>query len=311
MRDICFFNDFHNGDVFSGKAWIRDIMQQVKDIQYGYAHPNNSKIVMDLNCMYLNSNTLPKDIKSNDRYPSNEYTIFINTWIGCYLAEVGKQNEEHANWPNLYHMWTLIYNKLNEINDMNLVMNPDPLAYVPSTTWSSYRTDLIDEYISKLTNVGNIRLFCNGDVRSQQSKFNDMTEVILRLARRYKDDLFICTSKNFRTSMNNIVFTEDIFNLDNDINEISYLSTNPMCRTIVGRNSGPYMFCHVRENIFNSNKQFISLSNRPSDSYPWGTTGLECYYVHCLSEDGEDVFGIIDNVFNQKYINSGEVMVVG
>jgi len=42
-----------------------------------------------------------------------------------------------------------------------------------------------------------------------------------------------------------------------DLNEISYLST--FCDVIIGRGSGPYCFSHVKKNIFNENKTYISV----------------------------------------------------
>ena len=310
MRDIVFYNHYHNGDVFSGKGWIQDIMRQVPDINYGYAHSNNPKIVEDLECVQLDCNELPFGVVACHRYPYSEDVIYINTWIGSYINEILKPNEKHGNWSNLHHMWSLIYDKLNEINDMNLTMDPDPLKYIPSTNWAPYRTDLVDNFISEHAGARGIRLFCNGTVRSLQSNFNGMAETIQKLAGKYTEDIFVCTAKNFTTDLPNIVFTEDVFGLENDINEIAYLSTHEMCYSIIGQNSGPYIYCHVRENIFNSDKQFISLSQRPSDSYPWGTTGIECYYVHCLSENTERVTEIIDGVIDDWYESPGYMKVV-
>lgn len=310
MKDICFFNRWHNGDVFAGKGWVQDIMRQAPDINYGYAHVNNSKVVQDLDCVPVSYDTLPSGIDDFVRFAVNETTIFINTWIGSYVDEVLKPGEQHGNWPNLHHMWTLIYNKLNELNDMKLVMDPNPLTYVPTTDWTSYRTDLADKFLAEHTPARGFNLFCNGAVRSYQSGMDYMSKVITNLAEKHTDSIFICTAKEFSTDLPNVFFTEDIFGLDSDINEIAYLSTHPECYSIIGKNSGPYMYCHVRENIFNSDKQFISLSNRPSDSYPWGTTGIECYYTHCLSEDVKRVTEVIDTVIDDWHESSGKVRVV-
>ena len=311
MKDVCFFNRWHNGDVFAGKGWIQDIMQQVPDINYGYAHVNNPKIVADLDCVHMSYDVLPAGIADHVRFAVNDTTVFINTWIGSYVDEVLKPGEQHGNWPNLHHMWTLIYDKLNEINGMNLVMDANPLKYVPVTTWAPYRTDLADNFTARHSDATGFHLFCNGIVRSYQSRLDYMSEVIQNLAKRHTDHIFICTAKEFTTDLPNVFFTEDIFGLDSDINEIAYLSTHPMCYSIVGKNSGPYMYCHVRENIFNKDKQFVSLSHRPSDSYPWGTTGIQCHYTHCLSESAVRITAVIDDIVNNHQVGTGEVRVVG
>jgi hypothetical protein len=310
MKDVCFYNGYHNGDVFSSKGWIQDIMRQAPDVSYGYAHLNNPKIVEDLDCEYINLDSLPRAVKDTVRLASSDTTVFINTWIGAYVDEVLKPGEQHGNWSNLHHMWSLIYRYLKEHNDMNLVMNPDPLTYVPNTDWSYYRTDLADKFTEEHSDAKGFHLVCNGSVRSNQTRIGDMGEVIKGLAEKYKDYIFICTDKGFDANLPNIFFTSDIFGLDNDINEIAYLSTHTNCLSVTGKNSGPYMYCHVRENIFNTDKQFISLSQRPSDSYPWRTKGIKCYYNHCLAEDVQTVTKVIDSIIDDWYESTGELRVV-
>jgi hypothetical protein len=49
-----------------------------------------------------------------------------------------------------------------------------------------------------------------------------------------------------------------------DLNEISYLSK--FCDIIVGKNSGPYIYCMTEENINDPNKTIIVFNKRSLDS---------------------------------------------
>jgi outer membrane translocation and assembly module TamA len=115
------------------------------------------------------------------------------------------------------------------------------------------------------------------------------------LAKAHPDISFVCTQK-FDDEENipgNIFFTDDIFRdvQDGDINEIAFLSTRAFL--IVGKNSGPYMFTHVKENICDPNKIFVSLSHEPSESYAHNTTGFPCHYYHYKGNDEPEITGIL------------------
>jgi hypothetical protein len=63
----------------------------------------------------------------------------------------------------------------------------------------------------------------------------------------------------------NIKYTKDIINIrDNDLNEISYIST--FCDIIIGRGSGPYCFSTIKSNLLNKNKIFIGFTNLIEDA---------------------------------------------
>jgi hypothetical protein len=308
MKNICFFNHWHNGDVFAGKGWMQSIQAQFPQLNYAYAHINHPKIMSDMGCEHLHINDMPDGILDSYKFADADDETYVNTWIGSYGWDVMPRGEDHANWLSLHAMFQHIAQHLNATNDMNIVFGKNPLDYVPTTDWSAYNIEKADLYFNQT--VGDrFHLICNGVVRSTQSNLGNMQVAIEMLAQKYPTDVFVCTSK-FETNILNIHFTDDIFGLDNDINEIAYFSTK--CATIVGKNSGPYMFCHVKENIFDENKAFVSLSHRASDCYPHGLGGFDCHYFHQSSDDEALVTQAIDTAIQRlSYKGPGKVEILG
>lgn len=310
MKNICFFNHWHNGDVFAAKGYLQNIQQQNGFIQCTHLHINHAKIMQDLNMIHGHCDLLDQQLHDHLKFGYDDQEMFINTWIGSWGWDGGviRQGEEHANYNSLHRMFTHLYNYLNSYNGMSLVISNNPLDYVASTDWKQYDISSAVDYLSR-TPRDRLHLLCNGLVRSTQSNLGNMKSVIEQLAERYPQDVFICTA-GFDTDLSNIHFTDDIFGLENDINEIAYLST--YCSTIVGKNSGPYMFCHVKDNLFDAKKSFMSLSHRVSDCYPCYSEGLGCHYYHCSSDEEAVVFQAIDHaIANLDTTASGKVEILG
>lgn len=309
MKNICFFNHWHNGDVFAAKGYMQDIQRQFGFIQYTHLHTNHAKVMQDLPMIHGHCDLLDEQIHDHLKFGYDDEEMFINTWVGAWGWDGGviPRGEEHVNYDSLHRMFRHLYNYLNDYNGMKLIISDNPLDYVAETFWTSYDVEPADLYFEK-TKADRFHLICNGKVRSTQSNLGDMKSVVEQLAAKYPQDVFVCTAK-FDTDMTNINFTDDIFGLENDINEIAYLSTG--CSTIVGKNSGPYMFCHVRENIFDKRKSFVSLSHRVSDCYPCYSHGLGCHYYHCSSDEEALVFQAIDHaITNADTKASGKVTVL-
>lgn len=299
IKNITFYNEWHNGDIFSGKAYMSEIIQVLPEFNYSYVHSSHEKVMADLPAKYLPDSTLSFMIrrkKDTKTYLTND-TLYLNTWVGAW-RELSLANEIHGNWAFFRRMYSVIYDIINNrINEKKLRISDNELDYIPSTNFSFYETKLVDDYIEK-TNGKKLHLFCNGHVRANQSNLGLMDLIINNLADIFNKDILICTAK-FITNKRNIVFTDDILKLNNDINEIAYLST--YCRTIIGKNSGPYMFCHIKQNFNNSNICFVSLSTSISDSYPVHNLGFKCNYLH---HTGQDLNGVLHSIFYGMSIDS-------
>lgn len=289
MKNICFFNHWHNGDVFAGKGWMQSIQAQCPDLKFAHAQVNKLKTMQDLDMEHFHCDDLPDGVTDRSKFAETDDEIYLNTWIGSWGwdGNVMTQGEEHANWPSLHRMFTHLCDYLNYYHNKQVKLTTNPLDYVPVTDWSKYDIAPVDAFVN--THSGKrLHLFCNGVVRSTQSKLDDLKSVVEDLAKHHPDDVWICTSA-FETNTPNIVFTDDILSsvAGGDINEIAYLSTK--CNLIVGKNSGPFMFTHVRDNMWDNQKVFVALSHRASDCYPFNCNGIGCHYFHCGSDESANV----------------------
>ncbi len=304
MKTICFYNHWHNGDCFAVKGWIQSIMAQCPELSYVYAHPNNQKILAD-GPEYLPVAELPANVNPHERAVEVGGILFINTWCGAYGSETFRSGEIHANWLSLHRQAKIMASYINAACGTNIKFTDNVLDYVAETDWDYYDTESADSFIDN--HPGRKHLICNGLVRSTQSNIGDMKDTVEALAVKYPTDVFVCTLK-FATDLSNIYFTDDIFGLDNDINEIAYISTK--CNTIVGKNSGPFMFAHIQENIQDAGKSFVSLSHRYSDSYVCDVEGLDCRYYHCSSDDNDKVLRSIETAINASSTYSGKAVLI-
>lgn len=316
MKNICFYNHWHNGDVFSGKGYMQDIIEQLgPTFCITHAQLNSPKVMIDLPCDHIHIDQLPPEVTAHIRYIDIGGTFYINTWIGAYGSAVIPPGQHHANWQNLLTMWNHIMEviKQNFKSDFQLAVSEGGIAqiakYIPSTNWTPYDTGPAMRWLGGRSN--RVALFCNGLVRSTQSNLGLMENVLEQLCHDYPNIDFVCTSK-FENSFGatNLYFTDDIFAevADGDINEIAFLSTR--CSMIVGKNSGPFMFTHVKENVLDPNKTFVSLSHRPSDSYAYGVQGLHCRYYHYSGEVPASVIGHLRRAIDEMGLPSPRDMII-
>lgn len=307
MKNILFYNLWHNGDVFSGRGYIKSIIDSLPDVKFGYYHKCNKKIVSDLTRMTFQPDLTKWQVEQLNfrKIVETDKTIYINTWVGTYFYQNGErmqdfqdvivnlQGEGHANYLSLHKMYSFIITYLNDNHNANIALDMYPLSYVPSINWKHYESQKVEDFVKATPQTKH--LVCNGIVRSMQSSIGNMQEVINVLAKQHPQDVFICTEK-FDTTFRNILFTDDIFKLDNDINEIAYLST--YCNTIIGKNSGPFMFTHVSQNIYNKKMTFVAFSHSPSDCYPYHMKNLPCKYFHSKGETPQQVYNVISNAMS-------------
>lgn len=309
-KNILFYNLWHNGDVFSGRGYIKHIINSLPNVRFGYYHVNNPKIVSDLVRMQFKPDLNKRQVEQLTLHKifETEKTVYINTWVGAYFYQfksvdhvdfiANLEGEEHANYRSLHKIYKFIIDYLNKNYQTNIQLNNNPLDYVPEIDWLKYETDSANDFIK--SKIGKKHLICNGGVRSLQSSLGNFSNIIQPLAKMYPHDNFICTEK-FDTDINNIYFTQDIFNMQNDLNEISYLSTH--CDTIIGKNSGPFMFTHVKDNINNRNKIFLAMSHNISDCYTYHMKNLPCSYYFTSNESSVE-----SNIYNIVSRSHGSIM---
>jgi hypothetical protein len=264
MSKIIFFNHYHRGDLLTHKEFIRQLQNELPDFTFEYMHFNHPKLTRDLNIPLVGE---PTNLDAKTPFYQDEGVLYINTWIGCFwdiFCEHGG-----INMNSLWHQWDKILDTINGHFDTEIALRADKESYLPKIDFAKFDVSSIDEFLK--TNTNKKILICNGPPKSGQSFSDNMQDFINLAAEESPNIDFICTTK-FDTTLDNVLFTDDII-VDNevedkrapwedreinncDLQEISYLSEH--CDAIVGKNSGPFVFCETYNNYMNPNKKFLS-----------------------------------------------------
>jgi hypothetical protein len=287
---ICFYNHFHNGDLFANREFIKWAAEAWKN-QCCYIHVNNSKIYADLP---VDPISLPDILKPNschyEKIIQTDDTIYVNTWIGCYMAWASKDDVivtdpiTGLNWITYYKMWMHICNKLNELLGTNVKLPNNVEEFVGNPQSEFYVTK---SFLETKIDLGQRNvLVSNGPALSGQSFQNhNMESWLTDLVQKYLHVQWIFTHPTSLIAPN-VFYTSMIF--DNrvcDLNEIGELSK--YCEIIIGRNSGPFLFCNTRHTLYDVKKTFIATGRVRGDCFPAGLK-LPCdYYWICDTDDAK------------------------
>ena len=292
----------HYGDLFTSKGYIQQIVTELKNkLDIRYWHQCHPKALLDLG---LDSYAL--DLNKEDfscSYIEKDDTLYVNLWTAQREEFSGKVGVNHEF---LQRAWKKIFKKINNFFGVNLILH-DMEYYVGSIDYSFFKNNLkLQNYLRVSTNKK--ILISNGPATSGQSFVDNMSSEINNLSQIYKNIDFICTSK-FKTTSENIKFTDDIIDPGEvvhkdssprstcDINEISYLST--FCSVIVGKNSGPFIYCLTKENLFNKEKIIISFHKRKTDDMLLHLN-YKCDYLYYKLYEKNYNSQIVFDVLNKK-----------
>lgn len=255
-KDIVFYNNFHNGDLHYAREFMKDIYNKTKDkygdFYYYHKNENNKSILFDLDDIMIKA-YLPNLPDSRGIYDDGR-TIFINTWIGhngmIYLV---KDCSLYSNHEMFKHIYDYLNISIDNIDN-----------YIPTIDFSKLN-NIFTQNIDSIVKIKNKNiLISNGNVNSGQALNFNFADIINNISSEFKNINFICTCKNFTSTNKNVLFSDDIIlKGGDDLNEISYLST--YCDIIIGRASGPYCFTHIKENLNNKNKTYISFSKQENE----------------------------------------------
>lgn len=297
---IILFNHFHRGDLFTHKEFARHMKAQMPDSNFEYWHFNHPKVNLDVNIPLTN---LPNKLDNKVPFYEQGEVIAINTWIGVWGDIFSKHGG--VNLQSLYESWGQIYNKLG------LKLHENCEKYLPEIDFSFFNTKNVDAYVQS-SNRKRI-LICNGKPMSNQSFESDMKEVIEKFAEKRSDIDFICT-KQFQTNALNIFFTDDIIKDSEqfftgvipywfdrpvntcDLNEISYLSTK--CNAIIGKNSGPFVFCETGTNLKDEAKIIVSFCKGSNESMS-NKVNVKCRYRHVTDHSDESIHKTLEWVIDE------------
>lgn len=266
---IYFYNTFHNGDVHYSRTFVRDIIKKLgPDNDYCYLHNNNPQVLKDIvNLKYdkafnsfIHWNLISNyPIKYFDQIIRKNEDLYINTWIGQqgWMTKKGVNRNRDDRYCSLYSHYELY----QDIFDTLSIPIEGIEYYLPEIDYNYIEKDNIDKFF--LENKFDYKiLISNNEPLTVRIKM-DMNSVVDKLSFKYPNILFVLTMKS-DIDRKNVAYTNDIIKLDSDLNEISYLST--YCDIIVGRPSGPYCFCMIKDN-FVKNKCFLTISNNIYDKF--------------------------------------------
>jgi len=302
MKYICFYTHFGNGDIFLSKEWIKDIQRQTKDVEYLYAFNKSSRLIQNINIKHIPiNNTFNRNqIHSFD---SKQNILFINTWPGAYFPILQQKKFPYigCNYNSYAQIYNIIINIINQQFEFNIKLKDNYFEYIADVDYSSYQIEQVDDFLNKFTNK-NKYLICNSRGNSNQSStYNgNMKPIIDNLSERFDESVFFIT-EDFENKNKNVYYTGDfIKNIDNDLHEISYLSTK--CNMILGRNSGPMCVCLTKENLFNKNKIVYSFGNwEKHNQASFGCENADWNFIEDEIVSLDDLTLKIDNIFKKYY----------
>lgn len=270
---LVFFQHCHNGDLFVSREFVKQIKTQLLDADLEYYHKNSPRVLLDLG---ITQKPLNQEFSIREKFIKFPEGLAINTWVGAYDPKITPEPPHYyslgISLDVLYQIWGYIFSEINTGFQKNLILK-NINEYLPEIDFEKFHVQKITEHVYKHTSKK--ILICNGEPKSKQSFRESFSDIIEALAEKLKNQEIICTEK-FTTSRNNIYFTQDIIGLSgSDLAEISYLSQH--CDLIIGRNSGPFVYCLTKTNLMNKNKTFISFNHTQEDQFPLGSDYLARY----------------------------------
>lgn len=306
IKNVVFYNRWHNGDLFLPKGYMVRLIESLRkqgEFKFYFAHKNSSKLLQDIDATYIPLKN--HDIPAQDHHTVLiiDDTMYINTWVGAYKGFFNPL-QEHSNIVTISYIWFSIFYTIQSILGVKLFRDYQerfyPLDGIATTDWSKFDLQTAKKFLKDKTNLV---LFCNGAVRSAQTRYSNidlMANTIQDLALRNPDHNFICTQKvELFTDVSNVFFTDDIFAgmKDGDINEIAYLST--FCKMIIGKSSGPHMYCHVKENL-SRDCIFFTVGDRQSDDYLYNLFDMNCTHMFFIGKQEKAMANILNKVLKNE-----------
>lgn len=290
---LVFYNHFHNGDIFTSREFVKQVKSELKDIEIFYAHGNSPKITLDVAPhMDLNPMVLP-----NYRFTYVDKDLYINTWIGAY-SEAQDRSPPHfydvgIDYVSLTNMWSFIFDAINSILGTSLQIKHRD-EYIPQIDYSVFDCTNVDEFLSKHKDIV---MISNGPPMSGQSFDSTLEREINTLANTFKNLTFVYTHK-IAAKQDNMFYSGDITKTDKDLMELSYLSRK--ATLIIGKNSGPYIYSTVRENMMDKKKTFLQFNLEERDSLFYAMP-YKCKYTYIAPYLWDEAFHYIINHIHKAF----------
>lgn len=234
MKTIKLFNFAHYGDIFISRNIIINLIKNGYNVNY--EHHCNKGILEDI-----------EGCSESSTY--NNVVGVFDTWVGQENDSITCSYENHR---------LLAEKILNHCGIFNL----DDEDFLPEIYIDNINNKkIIDDWLLTLE-FKKIVIVSNGNTLSGQSHNFSFDDIIDQLSNEYADIHFVMTN-NTSISKKNVTYIGNITNIIPDLLLISYLST--LSHVIIGRCSGPYIYCRNKQNLLNSDKTFICFSHKEGE----------------------------------------------
>lgn len=260
-KKVVFFNYFHNGDIHVSREFVRLIISTVKRIepetQFYYGHRNYNGLLADIPDLIFDpaALTIIRDHQVGIRTIND--TIYINTWYG----------QQHSKYTNNYGLSIdTLYAAFDDACKILWGFSLDSIStdltkFFPTIDYSKFYITNATKWIQAQPNK---KIFIsNGDVLSDQAHEFSFAPLIVDLARKHHDKIFILSNREYKYVIGrepNICYSDTIIGKkQNDLNENAFLASH--CDVIVGRASGPFTFAMTQETLFQKKKKFLNFCN--------------------------------------------------
>lgn len=255
FNEVVWYNHYGWGDIYASREMVREISKNISAKKIYYAHAKDKDILFDFPEFGFTPLSTLMDMRRP--FTISDGRLLINTWIG------------YAGGKYVFPGVTCSMNNYKQMFNDTLAMigidfrlTKSRTEYIPNPDISFLKKEYInniDKFLFYDDSVDYTIIISNGDVQSNQAYNFDFTPIILTLADKYKNIRFIITQK-FEHNLPNISYTGDIIKKTNgaDLNEIGYLSW--YTDIIIGRSSGPYVFCQTHDNYHDYNKSILSFT---------------------------------------------------
>ena len=131
MNKIVFFNHYHRGDLHTSKEFVRQVIDNLPNVEFEYWSNNPNVLVSDLNLEITNS---PDSLDKKDALVKQGDTMFVNTWVGCQWDIFCKHGGINMN--TFYEQWELLFKGINKFFDSNLKLRSEKESYLPRMDWN-------------------------------------------------------------------------------------------------------------------------------------------------------------------------------
>ncbi len=286
FNNIHFYNHYGNGDLFISTEFVKAMRDIIPAQNYYYAHAKNKRFFSDI--PWLQWEPIIDNHKMRSYYEVIDNDLFINTWLGVTSKYVTPANS--CTIENSFKMYSQMLRDLGLEKFKGGIIN-----YVPQPDYKFYQEVGVDQFI--LEYGKDFIILDTVNVQSNQAINFDFTNIVDMLGKELPNYNFVTTTR-FDTPLKNIIYSGDITRTTDgfDLYEISYLSR--FTKLIIGRSSGPAVFCMTRENTIDVNKIFLSFTNREEAAHILETPAGSRVYWSNANKDA-DVYKIISEVIKR------------